>query len=307
MALRKTILVLIAALFPGIALGGTVVRSASGSREQPIEVRDGRLSGDAAATLAGVLGKIGRASGVEIVVFGSASQAVRLSFRDVPLEHALRELLRDTSFAFVYSPVGPAEGAAPPAVRLAAVHVYPRPGPSGSPGVATVVTASEAEPDPLDRVLLEAASPIARSEAAAALGSPEAADAVPALGQAILEDADSSVRESAARALGGTWSGEAVEPLSASLSGDVDPSVREAAAAALGKTWDERAVAPLAEALVGDASPAVREAAAAALARTWSDDAVQPLAVAARSDSSAQVRETAAQALRSIEGDEEAG
>jgi len=283
-------------------------------REGPIEVREGRVTAVIVESpLRTLVQAIGREAGVEISLHASLEETVTVTFRDAPLEEALRRILRTTNAVFIYSErssmrAGARQASAgAPQVRLSEVHVYP--GPSGSVISAPAATRDAAErprasTTTQNRLTTEATndllgdrSRISQKRAATTLGQTYDARNVGPLAQALAENDDPTVRLSAIKALGKLRSAETVGPLSDALLGDPDFDVREATARALGRTWSGTAVNPLVQALQQDGSALVRDAAARALGNTWDESAVDPLVQALTSDPNPRVRESAARAL----------
>jgi hypothetical protein len=294
------VLVLQAAL-PGAEALALVARGA-----QPIEVREGRVTAVIVeSSLLTLLRSIARQGGVEIVLHASLEGTISVTFRDVPLEEALRRILRTTNAVFIYSQRSSARAGAPQA-RLSEIHVYP-----GSPSGATSAPSAVRDAEPTTasattknrltadatKDLLDARSRISQKRAATTLGRTYDAKNVGPLAQALAENEDPTVRLSAVKALGKLRNEQAVGPLGDVLLADPEFDVREATARALGKTWSATAVSPLVQALQQDSSALVRDAAARALGNTWDEAAVDPLIQALTSDPNPRVRESAARAL----------
>jgi len=307
--LRSLVVVLVLqAALPGAEALALVARGA-----EPIEVREGRVTAVIVESpLPTLLRAIARQSGIDIVLHASLEGTVSVTFRDVPLEEALRRILRTTNAVFIYSQRSAAHVGAPPAragvpqARLSEVHIYPG---STSVAASAPVVVRDAEPTTASmttrsRLTAEATknllgnrSRISQKRAATTLGRTYDAKNVGPLAQALAEDEDATVRLSAVKALGKLRSEQAVGPLGDALLADPDFDVREATARALGKTWSATAVTPLVQALQQDSSALVRDAAARALGNTWDESTVDPLVQALTSDPNPRVRESAARAL----------
>ncbi len=141
---------------------------------------------------------------------------------------------------------------------------------------------------------LDDASPVARAEAARALGYLADARAFMPLIVA-LDDADAEVRGSAAWALGGLRDPRCLVPLLIALD-DADDRVREGAACGLGRSGDARAVRPLIAAL-DDAADHVRRHIVTALGELGGTRALPFLIATLTCDESEDVRWAAADAL----------
>src|SRR6267378_2178230 len=86
------------------ALPITDARALVGGRGEAIEVRGGRLTAVIVESpLRSLLQAIARQSGVEIFLHASADEAVTVTLHDVPLDEALRRILRTTDAVFIYS------------------------------------------------------------------------------------------------------------------------------------------------------------------------------------------------------------
>src|SRR5207247_7954858 len=129
--LRMLVVVLILqAALPGAEALALVARGA-----QPIEVREGRVTAVIVETaLPALVQTIARQGGIAVFLHASLEGTVSVTFRDVPLEEALRRILRTTNAVFIYSQRSSARAGAPQA-RLSEIHVYP-----GSPSAATAAT-----------------------------------------------------------------------------------------------------------------------------------------------------------------------
>ena len=300
--LRMLVVVLILqAALPGAEALALVARGA-----EPIEVREGRVTAVIVETaLPALVQTIARQGGIAVFLHASLEGTVSVTFRDVPLEEALRRILRTTNAVFIYSQRSSARAGAPQA-RLSEIHVYP-----GSPSAATAAPGAAGDLGPTTastttkkRLIAEATkdllgdrSRISQKRAATTLGQTYDVKNVGPLAQALAENEDPSVRLSAVKALGKLRSEQAVGPLGDVVLSDPDFDVREASARALGKTWSATAVSPLVQALQQDSSALVRDAAARALGNTWDESAVDSLVQALTSDPNPRVRESAARAL----------
>ncbi|HEY5276655.1 MAG TPA: HEAT repeat domain-containing protein [Coriobacteriia bacterium] len=137
-------------------------------------------------------------------------------------------------------------------------------------------------------------SPVARSEAARALGyQSDSRSFMPLI--VALDDADAEVRGSAAWALGGLHDPRGLVPLLVALD-DEDARVREGAAAGLGRSGDARAVRPLITA-IDDEDDSVRCRTVTALGELGATRALPFLIATLTCDASEDVRYAAADAL----------
>jgi HEAT repeat protein len=151
----------------------------------------------------------------------------------------------------------------------------------------------------IDAVLetLSDVSPVARSEAARALGYlADGRSFMPLI--VALDDPDAEVRGSAAWALGGLHDPRALVPLLVALD-DADARVREGAAAGLGRSGDARAVRPLITA-IDDEDDNVRCRTITALGELGAGRALPFLIASLTCDASEDVRYAAADALGEI-------
>lgn len=143
-------------------------------------------------------------------------------------------------------------------------------------------------------VTLSDVSPVARAEAARALGYlADTHSFMPLL--VALDDPDPEVRGSAAWAIGGLHDPRGLVPLLVALD-DADARVREGAASGLGRSGDARAVRPLISAL-DDEDDSVRCRAITALGELGASRALPFLIATLTCDSSEDVRYAAADAL----------
>jgi hypothetical protein len=235
-----------------------------------VTFRDGLVSIQAdGETVTAILAKIERSTGVALHLRAALPEdPVTLSFRDLPLETALRRLLGpDANLLLVY------DGSGDDGDSVADVWILGRG--RGNPQ-APVVAARPPRP--------------ASGPAAPAEGSTSAPDAKQARLKAIQELGDSNDVE---RAL----------PLLVSAARDEDPAIRKAAAEALGVLDEDAAIGPLGELLLNDPDWEVREAAAESLEELESPESVGVLR-AALLDADEDVRLAVVEALGAIGGPE---
>ncbi|MFQ5828840.1 MAG: HEAT repeat domain-containing protein [Candidatus Methylomirabilia bacterium] len=246
-----------------------------------VVVEDGLLTVDVRdMPLADVLRAIGEEAGLKVSIRGNITTRVTRSFTDIPLEEGIRRLARGHSVALFHS--APQAGAG--AAVLTEVWVL-----ESSPGqtVRTRVDPreratqlrtvralarrrDEAAAAELARILSQAADPIVRSRAAAALGQVGSVQAATALTTALSDQAP-AVRIQAVRALRRVEGERAIQALRGVLIGDRDARVRRVAARALGALSSEDARWAL-EAASSDPGESVRREVARALAR-WQNRA----------------------------------
>src|SRR3989442_1154424 len=208
--LRSLVVVrVLQAALPGAEALALVARGA-----EPIEVREGRVTAVIVESpLPTLLRAIARQSGIDIVLHASLEGTVSVTFRDVPLEEALRRILRTTNAVFIYSQRSAAHVGAPPAragvpqARLSEVHIYPG---STSVAASAPVVVRDAEPTTASmttrsRLTAEATknllgnrSRISQKRAATTLGRTYDAKNVGRLAQALREAGDASRRPRAA-------------------------------------------------------------------------------------------------------------
>lgn len=231
--------------------------------------------------LADVLAAIGQRAGFDVSVKGDANTPISVVLAAVPLEEALRQLLREGSYAFLYD-----KSSVYPARRIVKVHVY------AFEEASAVVERDEAvtlEPE----VSATPGEPMRQDDEAAPLISPhdpledrleftriEARGAKPTSATDLItllrEDEYANVRGLAAAALGRLGGAEAGEALAEALS-DRDRRVRRRATRALGQAWGHQAVEPLSQLLMEERARSVRRVAAYTLSRINSAAAVQAL------------------------------
>ena len=98
--LRMLVVVLILqAALPGAEALAAVARVAA-----PIDVREGRVTATVVESpLPALVQTIARQGGIQIFLHAPLDEMVTVTFRDAPLEEALRRILRTTNAVFVYS------------------------------------------------------------------------------------------------------------------------------------------------------------------------------------------------------------
>lgn len=229
--------------------------TAVGGETQSIRFNDGRLTVKVRdLSQVELLEEIARQAGLRLIHGGEASPLVSSEFHALPLEVALRQLLRGGSYVLAY-----ADG------RPTALWVLPR-DEADQVGARRAIqrpqfgSVGQERPDEADGLEagLDSEDPDARAEAAAALGESEGPDAVAVLGSA-LADPDRDVREAAIESLAELGNDDALQALEIALM-DQDPRIREQAVDAIGEIGGPVAVRLLQQALQ-DQEDFVREAA----------------------------------------------
>jgi hypothetical protein len=211
------------------------------------------------APLDELLDEIARQSGLVVKRYVALDQRVSDRFEQLPLDRALRRILRNRSFVLEYTAEQPTtlwivpEGGEAATVQRTTMkplgnHMPRRDSAAGDNTEVQGTSDGERSPD--------------REEAALALGESLADDAVTRLSLALIDD-DPDVRSAAVSSLTEIGSGEAVQALAAAL-GDPDPRIREEAVDSLAEIGGENAITLLQLALA-DEEPTVREAAREAL------------------------------------------
>lgn len=206
-----------------------------------------------------LLDDIARQSGLVVKRYVALDQRVSDRFEQLPLDRALRRILRNRSFVLEYAAqrpttlwIVPEGGERATSERTTEQPVsgdIDRPGSTARDGAeGRGMPDSDRFPD--------------REEAALALGESTTDDAVTQLSLALIDD-DPDVRSAAVSSLTEIGSGEAVQALAAALS-DPDPRIREEAVDGLGEIGGEAAIMLLQLALA-DEEPTVRETAREAL------------------------------------------
>jgi hypothetical protein len=264
-------------------------RAPSPAASSPVTFKDGLLSVETRGeqSLGELLAEVQKKSGIKFHVRKTLpNDAVSASFRDLPVETALKRLL-GREFDLVWFYTAPKTGKAAP--QPTEVWVVGRGERVGGLLADAGKGAARRQPKPGDSADIKA-----RLQEIEDLGDEDSAKALPKLLGA-LADKDPRIRGAAAEALGEVGDASAVEPLGKMLSGDADSDVREAAAEALGEIGSPNAV-PALRAGLKDADEDVREAVVDALGSIGGPDAERVLRQAL-SDPDEDVRDAAAAAL----------
>jgi len=232
----------------------------------------------AGTSLEEVLREISTQSRIRLVLHGSRPETISAEFQAVPLDEALRRLIK-ANFLLLYSPDG----------HLAEVWVLRQPGER--------ILAGERES--LESLIgeLQRGEPAQRWRAALALGDFKNEQALAPVIGALEGDDAPEVRQAAISALEDLGGQQAIAALAAAVSGDSDDSVRLSAVEALAKLGGPEAVEPLTRALRADAEPFVRYQALVNLAELG-DDRVRGSLLQALDDPEEFIREKAAEILQ---------
>jgi HEAT repeat protein len=229
------------------AAAGSVPAAPGAGPVTEVRVDNGRLSVRLQdAPLGDLLRIIGQQAGLTVTLRGDFSRPVTLSFENVPMEEAIRRLVRGDSVAFSY-----ADAANPRQAALSGVWVL-----GATPG---------GEP----QVVVEAAPPTSPSEVAAGAPSPDATDGsapVPGGSNADRTKRAASDRIRAIQDLARTEGVAAASALHDALRHENEARVRLAAVGALASMRTEEARAGL-ESAAKDPDPRIRQVVELALAR----------------------------------------
>jgi HEAT repeat protein len=232
----------------------------------------------AGASLEEVLNEIRAQSRIRLVLHGSRPETISAEFQAVPLDEALRRLIK-ANFLLLYSPDG----------QLVEVWVLRQPGER--------ILAGERES--LDSLIgeLQRGEPAQRSRAALALGEFKNKQALAPVMGALEGDDAPEVRQAAISALEDLGGQQAIAALAAAVSGDSDDLVRLSAVEALAKLGGPEAIEPLTRALRADAEFLVRYEALVNLAELG-DDRVRGSLLQALDDPEEFIREKAQEILQ---------
>jgi hypothetical protein len=263
-------------------------RAPSPAAQSPVTFKDGLLSVETRgeSSLSDLLAEVEKKSGIKFHVRKTLpNDTVSASFRDVPVENALKRLLgREFDLVWFYTASTKAGRSTAQPTEVWVVGRGERVG-----GLVADAGKARRQPKPGDTADIKT-----RLQEIEDLGDEDAAKALPKLLGA-LADQDPRIRGAAAEALGEVGDVSAVDPLGKLLGSDADSDVREAAAEALGEIGSPAAVPALRDALK-DAEEDVREAVVDALGAIGGSDAERVLRQAL-SDPDEDVRDAAAAAL----------
>lgn len=211
-----------------------------------------------------LIDEIAKKSGVTVAKHVALDRRVSLEFHRLPLEQALRRILRHRSFVLEYAEPVPGQPSAVARVRTLSILPQGHERYSAKAAAVRPMTSGPSEADVTARIwelqaALASGDAQTREEAVVELGESERAEAVGPLSLA-LADANEDIREAAVFSLTDIGGAHAAKALDIALA-DRDPRVREAAVDALGEIGGEVAIALLERAL-SDKVKFVREAAA---------------------------------------------
>ena len=193
-----------------------------------------------------LLKEIARESGLTLVLLSALQDRMTVEFHQLPLDKALRRLLRHRNFALEYAEKT-AKGSHSTGLRPTGLWVFANGG--GDYPVQTIVLEetkprSSQEAAALDnrvvQVALQSPDPEEREDAVETLGESRHPDAIAPLSLA-LADEDTDVREAAIDALADVGGDEAAQALAVALQ-DEDAELREDAVEALGEIGGETAI-----------------------------------------------------------------
>lgn len=229
-------------------------------------------------SLEAVLNAIGAQSQIKVVLHDSRPDTVSAAFQAVPLEEAMRRLLK-TNFLFLYGPDG----------NVVEVRVW------RVPTERAFVENRESRESLLEA--LAEGEPLQRRQAVLALGESTRAQSAEPLAKVLEEDDAPEVRQAAVVALEKLEGPQAAAALAAAVSDDGDQAVRLSAVKALAKRGGPEAIDPLTQALQADAEPVVRYEALVGLANV-DDDRVREALLQALDDSEDFIRHKAEEILQ---------
>ena len=131
---------LLAVLTHLLAAAGPSYATAQADVRDSIKIRGDLLTASVAgAPLQSVLEAIARESGVKILIFAPTEERITVEFREVPLDVALRRLVREKNSAFIYSRSRPPADAGVQSQRLRR--------PPGSPRAARTAFRTRSTPE----------------------------------------------------------------------------------------------------------------------------------------------------------------
>lgn len=261
--------------------GQSVAQSppAAGGDRPLIRVEEGVVTVKiAGASLEEVLKEISAQSRIRLVLHGFRPEPLSAEFQAVPLDEALRRLIK-ANFLLVYAPDG----------NLAEVWVLRKPGERTLSG----------ERGSLDSLIgeLQRGEPAQRSRAALALGEVKNEQALAPVIEVLEGDDAPEVRQAAISALEDLGGQQAIAALAAAVADDSDDFVRLSAVKALAKLGGPEAVEPLTRAVRADAEFLVRYEALVSLAELG-DDRVREALLQALDDPEEMIRDKAAEILQ---------
>lgn len=239
---------------------GTKVRPQAQHSGGLVQFAHGRLSLDVEnVLLERLLREIAAEAKFTLVFSGRLEERITIAFDALPLDKALRRLLRNRNFALEYSEVENTDKRTKVA-RPTTLWIYT--GTTKGADAPQTARFSEQSQSPPVAAVPASPEPADRGAAAETLADQRDAASVPALRLA-LRDRDQQVREAAIAALVEIGGDEAANALAVALT-DEHPWLREVAVSALGEIGGETAIRLLQQAL-SDTDASVKELAAAML------------------------------------------
>jgi hypothetical protein len=267
-------------------------RTNSAAISNSVDFRDGRLSISAQnISIAALMQLVGAEANFDVVTYGDLDgQTGSWSFSDLPLNVAIRKLLRDTNTIITYGP-GSHSGAEP---RMSKIYLL-----GSSSTKVDPIRVKTVEPGLDSQLRLDQAQASDLQSRLAAIDRSEGLTdeiTLENLAFALRHDPDPEVRIRAVSALEGIGGSAAVTALEAGI-GDSDTAVRKKVVQTFGKINDDRIPLWLGQVLMGDPEPEVRLEAIQAIARKDGDIA-KIFLQAATGDSSSLVSEAALRLTR---------
>jgi hypothetical protein len=299
-----------------MALMGLVTVSSLHAAEEPalvpasvieVSVRDDLVTLRARnAPLIAVLEEIAAQAGFTFKPRGNLNRIIGWSFTGIPVEVAIRRLLRRESSVMTYHPATSGRS-----LVLAKVVAWDTTDRSAADiSIEQTILRRDPEPDettdlrlafktPRLEAFLETLEPADRDRARQRLAELPEETSTEAITALLSKDEDPTVRTIAVIGLGSMREESAKEALFEALA-DGDRQVRLQAIYALGKLWGDDALESLGEVLLKDPDPVVRRDAAITMARSADEEALEALRQA-QFDGDPMVQEVVAHALARLD------
>jgi HEAT repeat protein len=220
---------------------------------------------------------------------------------NVPVDQAVRNLLRKVSAVMTYAQEG--DGETGPLLRIRVLHSPDRFDQEGA-SIRRTIASTNGQPDANSTGQTEVSETIdhldreERIRAVRKLTRRSDAKVVGRLASVIGEDHDATIRAMAAIGLGKVRVDEAKEALIVALS-DENGLVRRRAVQGLGRMWGRDAIEPLSAVLLEDADPANRREAALRLGQMRIEETFEILSQA-QSDTDPSVRRAVEHAISAL-------